>query len=67
MILNKEGWYCFPEKIICIIKKNNVKHDNNFYCQNLESYKKVFQNNRFFGVVRPSESTKILQLTNEQQ
>ena len=32
MILNKEGWYCFPEKIICIIKKNNVKHDNNFYC-----------------------------------
>ena len=57
------------KKIICIIKRNNVKYVGDFCCLNclhsfrttskLELRKKVCENKDFCGVVMPSEDKDI--------
>ena len=56
---------CYSKKIICIIKRTNVKYVDIFNCMNflhllktkniLESHKKVGQNKDFHVIVIPSK------------
>ena len=59
------------EKIIGIIKRNNIKNNGDFYCLNwlhsfrtkskLELHKKVCENENFLNLIMSSEDTKILE------
>ena len=59
------------KKTIHIIKRNNIKHDGDFYCLNclhsfrtenkLKSHEKVCKNKDFCGIVMPSEKDNILE------
>ena len=63
-------------RIISIIKRNNIKSNNDFYCLNclhffrtkykLESHKKICKNKDFCNVIMPSGDTKILEFNQYQ-
>ena len=65
------------EKVISIIKRNNIKNNGDFYClsclhsfrtkSKLDSHKKVCENKDFCNVVMLSEDSKILEFNKYQK